>query len=476
MILLLDFDGVIIDSERDKLQASILSLEWLKLKHQLTFTIDRQALFGAVHGTGAEGTLKNIIELHPEMAPHAQELVEEATGFYTQLLRQPKFIKETISTINLLLDFSIRLCVVTNSDKAFVKSLLLAVGLQDKLEIFSAKDLGYSKPDPRFYDVLMERIGADKCDCVVVEDSVVGIQAGKEAGMNVVALHRNVAYEGESECYLPEIGDRADEKVAQLPQSRLIKQIIEQCALKGTSPTGNHIESVDLLALSDLDKQSIIEKTFELYRVCFRGRNIDSWKERIFGGKDEVLFSHLGLVYDENNDNLIGCGLLRIVKVPFKDGFINQFQVNATSLPAFNTGDLLVGFFSMEPRRFLLQHFDEVNIGFDNFISPMGYQLFMTIFYESYPSIRRLKKEPFESILRSLAERQGYQLISDWRYEANSIIQGKVSVDMCKKLPHKFFAIETGLRDQQGLATIVPVTMDNLTPVNVRTKAIYQLL
>ena len=106
----------------------------------------------------------------------------------------------------------------------------------------------------------------------------------------------------------------------------------------------------------------------------------------------------------------------------------------------------------------------------------MGYQLFMTIFYESYPSIRRLKKEPFESILRSLAERQGYQLISGWRYEANSVIQGKVSVDMCKKLSHKFFAIETGLRDQEGLATIVPVTMDNLTPVNVRTKAIYQLL
>ncbi|WP_299011545.1 hypothetical protein [uncultured Shewanella sp.] len=183
----------------------------------------------------------------------------------------------------------------------------------------------------------------------------------------------------------------------------------------------------------------------------------------------------MGLVYDATGEQLIGCGLLRIVKVPFKEGYINQFQVNVTSLPAFNTGDLLVGFFAIEPRRFLLRHYAETNIGFDNFISPMGYQLFMTIFYESYPSMRRVAIEPYETILRFLAERQGYQHISEWRYKANSIMQGQINTEMCKKLPHKFFALETGLRSQEGLSTIVPVTVKNLRPINSRTKAIYQL-
>ncbi|WP_298775797.1 hypothetical protein [uncultured Shewanella sp.] len=39
----------------------------------------------------------------------------------------------------------------------------------------------------------------------------------------------------------------------------------------------------------------------------------------------------------------------------------------------------------------------------------------------------------------------------------------------------KFFALETGLRPQEGLSTIVPVTINNLTPINDRTKEIYQL-
>ncbi|WP_299011755.1 HAD family phosphatase [uncultured Shewanella sp.] len=270
MILLLDFDGVIIDSERDKLQASILSLEWLKLKYQLSYTIDEHALFNAVHGNGAEATLKEICALYPELLPFKAELVEEATQFYTQLLQQPKFIQDTITSIKLILDFSIRICVITNSHEDLVKELLFQVGLQDKLDVFSAKRLGYAKPDPRFYDALMAIVGGERKDCIVVEDSAVGIEAGKKSGMKVVALHRNVAYETESQDFMPDIGEDADEVVNLLSQSQMIHQAIQQYALSGTSPSGNHIKSIDLLTLDDTEKQTLIEQTFQLYQMCFQ--------------------------------------------------------------------------------------------------------------------------------------------------------------------------------------------------------------
>ena len=45
-----------------------------------------------------------------------------------------------------------------------------------------------SKPDPAVYLKAMALLGADSKDCLVIEDSEVGIRAGKNAGATVVAF------------------------------------------------------------------------------------------------------------------------------------------------------------------------------------------------------------------------------------------------------------------------------------------------
>jgi beta-phosphoglucomutase-like phosphatase (HAD superfamily) len=54
--------------------------------------------------------------------------------------------------------------------------------------IASAFDLNRRKPDPYVYTYTMGLMGVKPDQCVIVEDSALGIQAGKAAGAKVIAL------------------------------------------------------------------------------------------------------------------------------------------------------------------------------------------------------------------------------------------------------------------------------------------------
>ena len=52
----------------------------------------------------------------------------------------------------------------------------------------SGQECSAFKPDPEIYLTAMRRLGVPAGDCVVVEDSPIGIRAGKASGSLVAAL------------------------------------------------------------------------------------------------------------------------------------------------------------------------------------------------------------------------------------------------------------------------------------------------
>ena len=54
--------------------------------------------------------------------------------------------------------------------------------------LFSAEQVQRGKPSPDLFLFAAERMGADPAACVVIEDSVPGVQAGLAAGMRVLAF------------------------------------------------------------------------------------------------------------------------------------------------------------------------------------------------------------------------------------------------------------------------------------------------
>jgi sugar-phosphatase len=78
---------------------------------------------------------------------------------------------------------------------------LCGIGSLLKL-VLGAGEYAAGKPDPSGYLKAASLLGVDPASCVVVEDSSVGVKAGVDAGMKVIALARPSlvpqAYSGET--------------------------------------------------------------------------------------------------------------------------------------------------------------------------------------------------------------------------------------------------------------------------------------
>jgi beta-phosphoglucomutase-like phosphatase (HAD superfamily) len=54
--------------------------------------------------------------------------------------------------------------------------------------VLTREDVTNAKPDPEIYLLAAEKLGVEPGDCLVIEDSPNGAQAGVAAGMNVIAV------------------------------------------------------------------------------------------------------------------------------------------------------------------------------------------------------------------------------------------------------------------------------------------------
>lgn len=80
-------------------------------------------------------------------------------------------------------------CVASNSRHVRIRETLALTDLLDRFDgrIFSAEDVARGKPAPDVFLWAAESMGVPPERCVVVEDSVYGVQAARTAGMRVLA-------------------------------------------------------------------------------------------------------------------------------------------------------------------------------------------------------------------------------------------------------------------------------------------------
>jgi HAD superfamily hydrolase (TIGR01509 family) len=80
-----------------------------------------------------------------------------------------------------------RLAVASGADRQKVEMMLAQVGLLSFFEgrVFSGHEMPRSKPHPDVYLAAARHLGVDPARCLVVEDTVTGVQAGVAAGATV---------------------------------------------------------------------------------------------------------------------------------------------------------------------------------------------------------------------------------------------------------------------------------------------------
>lgn len=80
-------------------------------------------------------------------------------------------------------------CTASSAPLEKIRLTLGLTGLLPRFEgrIYSAYEVGHWKPDPRLFLHAAADLGFAPRDCIVVEDSLVGVEAGIAAGMTVLA-------------------------------------------------------------------------------------------------------------------------------------------------------------------------------------------------------------------------------------------------------------------------------------------------
>jgi HAD superfamily hydrolase (TIGR01509 family) len=82
-----------------------------------------------------------------------------------------------------------RIALATSATPRNRQAALSLLGLTDSFDyIVDASGFSRPKPDPEIFQIALRGLKADPAQCIVIEDSLNGVLAGKAAGCHVVAI------------------------------------------------------------------------------------------------------------------------------------------------------------------------------------------------------------------------------------------------------------------------------------------------
>ena len=83
----------------------------------------------------------------------------------------------------------VKCAIASSSYRELIDELVEIAGIADVLDYtISGHECSAFKPDPEIYLRAMEALGVEPAECLVIEDSPLGIEAGKRSGARVLAL------------------------------------------------------------------------------------------------------------------------------------------------------------------------------------------------------------------------------------------------------------------------------------------------
>jgi beta-phosphoglucomutase len=187
LALLFDLDGVVIDSMPTH------TLAWERYLE--ANGIDPHDVEARMHGKRNDELVRNLFGSHLsdeavfEHGAAKERLFRELIGATLEAKLVPgirEFLAEASKTVPL--------AVGTNAEPANVDFTLNGAGIRQYFRaIVDGSQVARAKPAPDVYLRGAELLNVDPANCIVFEDSPVGIQAARAAGMRVVGLLTHAA-------------------------------------------------------------------------------------------------------------------------------------------------------------------------------------------------------------------------------------------------------------------------------------------
>lgn len=188
--VIFDMDGVISDSENVNVLAKHKLLESLGVK--VDWHYHDQFL-----GTTYEfmwGKMKEEFHLPEDVAYYVQAAEHKRDELILKEGLQP--IPGAVELIQRIHKAGIPMAVASSSSKRNIISNLTMLGVFGYFqELVSGEECKNGKPDPEIFLKAASMLKKEPANCVVIEDSINGIRAGKAAGMKCIGFANPEAME-----------------------------------------------------------------------------------------------------------------------------------------------------------------------------------------------------------------------------------------------------------------------------------------
>lgn len=172
---LFDLDGVLIDSE------GIYTEFWEQIDHDFPTGIPGFAQ--VIKGS----TLEKILDKNFKDADKPEILRRLDEQEHNMVYRLFPGVPELLMKLH---DADWKIAIVTSSNPSKMESLFKQQPILKEYTdvLITDSDVTRSKPDPEGYLLAAHRLGCSPCDCLVFEDSINGLKAGRAAGARVIGI------------------------------------------------------------------------------------------------------------------------------------------------------------------------------------------------------------------------------------------------------------------------------------------------
>lgn len=185
--LLFDLDGTLIDSEFFHFEC------WNEILEESGVTLTYEDWLKNYAGIPLPTNAQNLIEKYNITTPLA-EIIERRERLTLERLKTKdvNLMPYVIEVLDFFQAKDLVLALVTSSPRKDVEAIFERNGLSKYFKlIITRSEVSKSKPDPESYNTCVEKLGLNKDECIVFEDTINGIRSAKAAGLTCIAIQQN---------------------------------------------------------------------------------------------------------------------------------------------------------------------------------------------------------------------------------------------------------------------------------------------